>query len=289
MAEPSDPRMPTEIAYTALLPEIMAVPDDEALQINVDVMSAVTLVLGVLPELRALRSQIVHDLIHFDIERFDKLEQYALALSHADTRHRNTFPNKAAIAQLGDELALVRDRLYGNAASLASFGLIDAQHLQNCKKESGYQAVARDILTLCDAFRQSWKAVEGKSPVTLQTLSDAGRRALELLSAVGVREQGPISTSEASLLRQKAFRLFVDAYEDATRAIHYLRYKHRDADDIVPSLWAARGRRRESEREEPETPAPATPSAMAKETAEPALPVMENPLGLPVTPPFVNN
>lgn len=286
MIDPNDTRMPTEIAYTTLLPEIMAVPDEDALQINVDIVGAVTLVLGVLPELRGLRPQIVDELNRFDIERFDKLEQYALAMSHADTRHRNTFPNKAVIAQLGDDLTLMRDRLLGNAESLASFGLIDPQPLQACKKESGYQAVARDVFTLCDTFRQHWKDVEGKSPVTLQALSDAGRRALELLSAVGVREQGPISTSEASLLRQKAFRLFVDAYEDATRAVHYLRYKQRDADDIVPSLWAARGRRRETESETPEppsTPLPATASP------EPALPVMTNPSGLPVTPPFIDN
>lgn len=175
MAEPNDTRMPTEIAYIALLPEITAVPDDEALQINVDIVGAVTVVLGVLPELRALRAQIVDELNRFDIERFDKLEQYALAMSHADTRHHNTFPSKAVIAQLSSDLTLVRDRLLGNAESLASFGLIDPQPLQNCKKESGHQAVARDVFTLCDTFRQHWQHVEGKSPVTLQTLNDAGR------------------------------------------------------------------------------------------------------------------
>jgi hypothetical protein len=51
--------------------------------VNIDPVVAATIVLGLLPELRDLRPQIEKVLPVFDLERFDKLKQYALAFSHA--------------------------------------------------------------------------------------------------------------------------------------------------------------------------------------------------------------
>lgn len=67
-------------------------------------VGTVTLVLGVLPELRALRAQIADELPRFGLERFDKLEQYTLALNHANALHRSTLPTRANMAELGAEL-----------------------------------------------------------------------------------------------------------------------------------------------------------------------------------------
>jgi hypothetical protein len=83
--------------------------------------------------------------------------------------------------------------------------------------------------------------VVGKTPVTLEALSDAGTRAVELLAAFGVREQGPASTSEAARLRQQAFTLFAAAYDDARRAVAYLRPKPGARDEIAPTFYASRG------------------------------------------------
>jgi hypothetical protein len=90
MAEPNvslpDERgaeLPTEAAYAAVLPEILGVDDEDLALINIDVVSAITTVLGVAPELKALRGEIEVELPRFDLARFDKLERYALALSHA--------------------------------------------------------------------------------------------------------------------------------------------------------------------------------------------------------------
>lgn len=43
--------------------------------------------------------------------------------------------------------------------------------------------------------------------------------------------------------RQRAFTLFVRAYEECRRAATYLRWHEDDADDIAPSLWTKRNRR----------------------------------------------
>jgi hypothetical protein len=168
--------LPTEAAFTELLPEMSAVPDDQLTALNVDVVEVVTLVLGVLPKLRALRPEI-QQLPFFDLARFDRLEKYALALNHAHTRYRSTLPSRGNVAELGKELALVRDRLYSNAMSLADFGLLDGNLLKDCKTVTGYRAKVTDVFTLVAVFKQSWSQVMGKTPVTLEALSDAGTRA----------------------------------------------------------------------------------------------------------------
>jgi hypothetical protein len=278
-------QLPTEVAYAATLPEIMALPDDRAVNVNIDVVSGVTSLLGMLPELRSLRPQIQDELPKFDIERFDKLQQYALALSHANTVHRGTFSPKGSIADLGNELTAVRDRLYTTAQALVSFGLMEASQIKECKKASGYRPTAADVLMLVEAFKEKWPNIEGKVPVTLPALHDAGNRALELLNAVGLKEQAPVSSSEASLLRQKAFGLFLRAYEDARRAVTYLRHYAGDADEIMPSLYAGRGGRRPREDGTDEPEPAVTPLPPGSQIPSPAI---DNSDGLPVTSPFTN-
>lgn len=282
-------QLPTEAAYAAVLPEIVALPDDRAVAVNVDVVSAVTSLLGMLPELRSLRPQIQDELPKFDLERFDKLQLYALALSHANTVHRGTFTPKGSIADQGAELAAIRDRLFTTAQALVSFGLMDASQIKDCKKASGYRPTAADVLMLVEAFKEKWPNIEGKAPVTLTALHDAGKRALELLNAVGLKEQGPVSSSEASMLRQKAFGLFLRAYDDARRAITYLRHYAGDADEIIPSLYAGRGGRRPREQEDKDEASPAvTAATRGAPDAAPDAVAVDNSAGLPVTSPFTN-
>lgn len=292
MADSIEPRMPTEVAFAALLPEINALPDDEGLPVNVDVVNAVTLVLGVVPELRALRSELVSHLPHFDIARFDKLEQYALALNHANTLHRSTLPNKASIAELGAEIAGTRDRLLQDAMSLAGYGLVNAERLKDCKKQNGYRAAATDVFNIVAVLKEHWSKIENKTPVTLDALNAAGSRAVELLAAVGVRDQAPVTTGEASRLKQKVFKLFVEAYDEARHAVTYLRRKEGDADEIAPSLWAAQGARRRAEQGEltdEDLHQPLHPVDAASEPeAKDEIP-MNNVAGLPVTKPFIDN
>jgi hypothetical protein len=89
-------KLPTEAAYEAIFAEISVLPDEEIAPLNIDVVGAVTTVLGVLPALRALRPEIQDELPRFDLQRFDRLEQYALALNHANALHRGALVPRAA-------------------------------------------------------------------------------------------------------------------------------------------------------------------------------------------------
>lgn len=275
-----------EAAYLELVTEIEAVPDEDELPINVDLISAVIQVLGVLPELKALRPEI-QELPRFNLQRFDKLEKYALALGHTHALYRSTVPDKGTVSELGNAVTALRDRLLADAHTLAGYDLLNAERLRDCKKANGYRAAAGDLFTIVTVLKEHWPRIEGKTPLTKAALDDAGNRAVELMSAVGVREQGPVEAARATRLRQKAFRLFVDAYEDTRRAVAYVRASHRDADEITPSFWGPRGARRKAvepvEATEPLPQHPADAKAEARQLE------MSNPLGLPVTNPFPDN
>lgn len=282
-------QLPTEVAYDAIYPEIMALPDEDVSRVNIDLVGAVTTVLGVLPELRAMRGDIDVELPHFDLKRFDKLELYALALNHANALHRGALSPKTALTELGTTVTVIRDRLLGNARSLAEYGLIDGERLKECKTVNGYRPLATDVLTLVALYKEHWASIEHKTPLSFDALNEAGTRAVELLAAVGIKDQAPLTVGEALQAKQKAFKLLLHAYDDARRAVTYLRWHEDDADRIAPSLYAGRrGRPRSDEAQA----AAATPSNGAAPSTEPngAAPVIhiDNSAGLPIDSPLTN-
>ncbi len=80
-------------------------PLDDLIPIRTDVVSAVTVMLGSLPGVRALRPDIEEVLRKFDFDRFDKLEVYARALHHADVLWRAASMPKADVARFASELS----------------------------------------------------------------------------------------------------------------------------------------------------------------------------------------
>src|SRR5690606_31388117 len=115
----------------------------------------------------------------------------------------------------------------------AAYKLISDERLKDIKKQPGYRAIATDVATLVEVIRERWSAVKGKTPLTLAGLDAYASRALDLLASVGLKEHAPATVGEASENRNRAFTLFARAYEEARRAVLYLRPK--DGDDIAPS------------------------------------------------------
>jgi hypothetical protein len=283
------------VAYEAVLPDIAAVPDDQLLPVTLDVLGAVATVAGVLPRLRDLRSQLEAELPRFDLIRFDKLEQYAQALTLLQGVHRSTTAPKLDVATQGAELTTIRDRLYSSAVALVDCGLLDGARFKSCKREIGYRAIAEDVLTLVALFLDNTAAVQGRTALDLSLLGKWRTQAFALIEAVGVREQAPASAGEVGLTRRKALTLLVRTYEKARYAIGYLRAEEGDADDIAPSLYAGRAPARRVTKQ-PSQPRPAetaetadpTNDAATNDRASPAVPPIriENPHGLPLTSPF---
>jgi hypothetical protein len=277
---------PAAVAYAELLAEIEAVPEAELIPIKIDVIGAVTTVLGALPEIRALREEIADNLKRFDFERFDKLERYARALHHAHVLWRASSLPKAEVTRLAAELSEVRDRLLKTAETLAAFGLIDGERLKEAKKLPGYRPLAIDVATLVEVIRERWALVQNKTPLTLADLDRAAGQALDLLAGIGLKEQAPAVTGEAALTRQRVFTLFERGYDQARRAVLYLRPQ--EADQIAPSIYAGRGGRGASSEQPMSERAVGAPGS-GGEDAEDEPPVrINNPTGLPATSPLTS-
>jgi hypothetical protein len=268
--------------------ELRALPEQELEALNLDVPSAVATVLGALPEIRRYREQLAA-LPGFDLASFDKLDDYANALAHSHAMYRSASAPADGVSDLAEELGELRDVLQTDALALAKRKILDETRVMKLRSGNGFKNIAFEVVGLVGLFREHWDAVQGRSALQLEELEHAAKRARELVTAVGVREQAPAVVGAAASLRQRAFTLLVRTYDETRQAIAYLRRKQRDTDDIAPSLFA--GRRGTSAEPEP-TATPDEPAAPPVPTAtnlSPAAPAPTAPPGFPGSSPFVRS
>jgi hypothetical protein len=279
-------------AYQKLLEEMRAIPSDELTIVNLDIPTAVTTVLGALPQIGALRAKITATMPEFDIAQFDKLEAYTMAVGYANSMYLAASQPSESIEKLADEGVTMRDLLVAEATTLAQRRLVDGQRLKELKGANGYRNLAVDLLTLAAMVREVWPTLGGKTTLHLGELDQAETLADRLLTAVGQREQGPAVVAASAENRQRAFKLFTSAYDNVRRVATFLRWHQDDVDEIAPSLYV-KGRRKSSDTIPPAPPeltakAPMPPSA---EQAHSAIPSGINKpavgVGLPNSEPFV--
>ncbi len=131
--------------------------------------------------------------------------------------------------------------------------------------------------------------VAGQTAVKLEELDHAEQLADSLQYAVATKEHSAATITQAAELRQQVYTLTLNAYDDARRAVIFLRWNDNDADDITPSLFAGKKQRAHNGEEEPADPA-ATQPAPGTEVTRPASPGPGQPAGAqggatPVIPP----
>lgn len=273
-------------AFERVEAAIRAVPEDDLAPVNIDVPTAVSTVLGSLPEIYELREGMIK-LDGFDMTALDSLKDYAQALGHAHSLYRATVGPKDPVGKLGAEVTAVRDQLFADAQTLARRELLDEKRVEHLRSPSGYRNIAFDTLGLVALFREHAPALAGKTPVTNDEVERAARLAEQLIAAIGEREQAPTGNPATVLLRQQVFTLFTRAYNEVRRAVSYLRWRTNDGDTIAPSLWAGRGKRSSSEVETSEPP-PAQPPATPPVVATPAAPSSPTPAAGSGSGPFMN-
>ena len=231
-------------ALAGLKPEMDGLKPEQLIQVNVDIREATSIVLGNLAEIRALRGEIAKAMPSFDIERFDKLETYTLALMESHAGFKVATEPTDTLDRLVPEGERVRELLLAEAKALELRGLFDPKKLREVEGALGRKNVASDLMLLSKAFETSWSGLEGNTRVTRGELEDAYKLGLHIMRLVGVREQGARALSAATDERLRAYTLFVSAYDDVRRAVNFLRWKEGDADDIAPALHPGRTAKR---------------------------------------------
>lgn len=234
-------------AYARVAADIAALTPEQLLQVNLDVQTATSTVLGVLPEVKAVRDRIAKELPAFDLTLFDKLEDYALALRFTQGAYQTATLPPDDLQALAEQASSLRERLVTDAKALALHGLFDPRKLEQLKGANGYKNVAQDLEALSQALQESWSTIQGKSPLAAEDLQTASRVGTRLTRVIGQREQGPALLAKATDERLRAFTLMLGTYEEVRHAVRYLRRHEDDADSITPSLYPGKGKRRSSD------------------------------------------
>ena len=214
------------------------------MQVNLDIPTAVTTILGVLPEVKALRDRMSKELPAFDLAAFDKLEDYALALSSAQTDFLTATQPPDDLQALSAEAGTLHDRLLADAKALSNHGLVDSNQLAQLLGGNGYKNLAQDLQILSKVMQESWTQIQGKSATVADDLKTANQMSTRLMRIVGIREQAPALLAAASEARMRAFTQFTHVYDETRRAVGYLRAPQGDADRSRRRLSGSPERRR---------------------------------------------
>jgi hypothetical protein len=273
-------------AFEQLRDEIRQVAADDYITINIDVPTAVTTVMGVLPFLQGLRPRVAKELPDFDIVRYDKLEAYTLALGHAHALYLAASQPTESLDAISEAASALRDTLLADARALAQRRLIDGERLKELKGVKGYKQLAFDLFALAALMREAWTNISTKTAIQAKELHEAEMLADRILSAVGQREQTPAVAAEAAENRQRAFTLFIQAYSHARRAVAFFHWDAEDLDEVAPSVYTTgRAARRKAESSAP-PPRMVTPDAAAPAAAKPVANGPSKGIGFPDSDPL---
>ena len=256
-------------AFARLEAEMAALEEKDLVPINIDVPSAVTTSFGVLPKLREHRKGLETIGAAFDLERLDKLEDYTMALSHAHARYWASMAPPDDLAPVYEEASDLRELLQSDMNSLVRRGLLPQDSLDDLTGNTGYKNVATDLQILSIVLEENWAKIEGKTAIEKKEVEHGAKLAARILRVVGKREQSPATAAVAADQRSRAFALFLRAYDDARRAIIFLRWHAGDADTIAPSLFSGRGNTKKKGQQDAPAPAGVATSVSAPVTGGP--------------------
>lgn len=248
-------------ALMRLLPELKALPEKELVQVQLDIPDTVATVLGSLPDIRALRPEIEATMKGFDLVAFDKLEDYALALADAHTEYQIATKPMDDLDQMVEEGTKLRAKLDADSKALATHGLIDREKLAELQGGTAYKSLATDLSIYAKVFSKSWSDIQNRVASNMADVERAAKIGQRLIRVIGLREQATQTVEEATDVRLRAYTMLLRVYDEVRRAVTFLRWQHRDADSIAPSLFAGRTRRK---------PAAAPPPAADNPTVPPA-------------------
>ena len=246
-------------ALDAVKEEALALDGGALRQITVDIPTAAITVRGALPALQRLRPDVAAALREVDLGQYDQIELYTRALTQANGEYLATSRGVAEVPALTEALKEIRTTLLTDMRTAVRRRLIDRSHLDRMQGAKGAKNTATDVITLCALVRRAWPALVGRTGVVLSEIDRAEQLAEELQSALALAENADSGVAAAADLRQRVYTLFFNAYDEARRAISFLRWHEGDANAIAPSLMALRTKKER----------PAKPALEATKTIDP--------------------
>jgi hypothetical protein len=228
--------------YEKVLPELQALPAAALAPLNIDVESVVKTVLRALPRILKFAPRISRTLSDFDVRQLTRLREHVLALRHAQALFVAASTRSRSLRPLIRSALELRELLMGDLRALVHRGILAGAYLDGLKGAKRFEHVARDLRLLATIFHDNHAQIEHRCATKPEDLRRAEELADAILSAVAERDQATPAFTAAADIRLRAFTVVTRAYDQARRAITYLRWDDGDADVIAPSLYAGRQR-----------------------------------------------
>jgi hypothetical protein len=263
--EPAD----TEQAFNDAKEEIDAVT--ELASMAVDVVAAAIIVMGAIPHIMALRSEIAELPGHIE-RKVDKLETYVLAVWHANALSAPPPGPERTMKKLLEEAWPLRELLLVSADALVLKGHFSREWIKPIRDGKGSEDLANDLLALYALFTREWTRIGGKTSVESTDVARAAALGAEILRGIGARVvEGPVDREKALDDRARAFTLLVNTYEECRRAIAFIRWHEGDLELIAPSPYR-RGPRASGKGADVDVDVDVEPDAPPARGDEPATP-----------------
>jgi hypothetical protein len=272
-------------AYQRRFDEMVALGNDLE-DIGVDISTVYAFAGGVMIKVRPYREQVL-SIPFIDKTAVENLEDYLLAMGHAQALHLAATTPAASLPALYAKLIEIRARMFADCSALATRGLLPGDKLQELKGPTSHTTTAFDVLAMATICRAAWEAIQGKTAMQMSDIEEAETLADRLLSAIGERAASDKEIAAATLNRKRAFTLFDRAYEEMRRGVACVRWHEGDVDQIIPTLETTRGGGR-PKKAAGDAPGAEVPPTQTPGTSAPAVPSFRTdvPVGHPDSSPF---
>ncbi len=255
-------------AFDEVAPEAAALAPERVQRVNLDVAKATGTVRVKLPGLLELRSEIARHMPLFDLGRLERLGTYALALFYANGGHLAASAPARPLEGLDPRGIYLRRLVLLDPDTQAFRGSFDPAVLAAIREGNGYLDLGEDLITLVHLYRSGKVDVHTQSALQEQELEEAEVLAPQILEASAARTAEKSTTGTSGDVRDRVFTLFIEAYNDARRAVRYLK-SDEEANRLAPSLYGDGRARKREDAEAPDGPS-APPAAGVTHAPVPA-------------------
>lgn len=212
-----------------------------------DLRAALDTARKALPRLQQLRGAIAEALPRHPMQYLDKLDDYIQAVWFSEQLVTLTSHGEAGSDRYNEMVEQgrnLRKILLATAELLVMRNLLDSAKVQAIRSGAGHDDMATDLTELAALYNEAWPRVKNKG-VEKEEVEQAEKLGQELQSLLVLRKSdaAKLSPEETTAQRDRAFALLARAYEENQRAVGYVRWHDKDADQIAPTLVRAkRGR-----------------------------------------------
>lgn len=237
-------------------PELDAIDASDLAPLNVDLVSATSIALGVADRVRSYRDRMAK-LPEFDLANVDKLVDYAKA-TYGLYLDNQPPPAPAEAEALMREASDLRAKLLVWSVPLVAAKHFDEASVASIRSGSGNKDIPADLIQLVTLYRRSWAAVQAICGVTEQDLERAAALGPAVFAMLSRRDQSNEKPgADGSLRLRRAWTRLDRAYAQCRRAIAFLRFAEGDVDEIAPNLRRNPGVARGGRSTDTVQPAPA--------------------------------